>query len=69
MPSRPTATMQQRVEEAVREIGVLLIVFAPLDAAFSAGPETRGLWLPFLLIGLLLFVAAIFTEWSHTRGR
>lgn len=53
----------------MREVGVLLIAFAPLDAAFSAGPETRGLWLPFLLIGLLLFVAAILTEWSHTRGR
>lgn len=69
MPNRRTATIQQRIEEAMREIGVLLIVFAPLDTAFSAGPQTRALWLPFLLIGLLLFVAAVLSEWSRTHGR
>ncbi len=62
-------TVSERIEEAMREIGVLFIVFSPLDAAFSTEPQTRGSWLPFLLIGLVLFVAAVLRERSRTRGR
>jgi hypothetical protein len=42
--------------EAVREIGVLLVAFSPLDAAFAPfGARTLLVGLIFLIGGLLLF--------------
>lgn len=52
----------ERFEEAMREIGVLLIAFAPLEAAFSRGAGTLRWLLLFLSCGLLLFIAALYFE-------
>jgi membrane protein implicated in regulation of membrane protease activity len=68
MPSRSTTTIRQRIEEAMREIGVLLIAFGPLDAAFSSEAPAPVWWLLFLFLGLALFVTALLTEWRRTRG-
>ncbi len=51
--------------EAIRDIGILLLVFAPLDTLFRAG---RGTWVDWLialgvaLLGLLLIAIGIRME-------
>jgi len=58
----------ERVEDAMREIGTLLIAFAPLDAALSPGPmPTAAFLLLFLGLGLTLFVGALLIEKGRTR--
>jgi hypothetical protein len=52
----------------MREIGVLFIVFAPLDGAFSSGPRGRPLALLFLCLGLLFFCGALILERRRRRG-
>ncbi len=52
----------------MREIGTLLIAFAPLDAALSPGPmPTAAFLLLFLGLGLTLFVGALLIEKGRTR--
>jgi hypothetical protein len=49
---------------AVREIGVLLIAFSPLDAVVSA--DIGAIWVPVVflfLFGVVLFVAGALGEW------
>jgi len=51
--------------EAIRDIGILLLVFAPLDTLFRAGRGTRVDWLIALgvaLLGLLLIAIGIRME-------
>jgi hypothetical protein len=58
-----------RIEEALREIGVLIVALTPLDAAFT--PENRDLRqraLSFVLIGILFFVAALLMERRRFRA-
>jgi len=55
----PAATYRARVDaltaEAVREVGVLLTAFAPLDMVFgSPGPRAVVTGLCFFLLGILL---------------
>ena len=59
---------RQRLEELGREIGALLIVFAPLDFALG-GVEAAQWWrvLLFLIFGALLFVAAVIAERRRRR--
>src|SRR5206468_12255299 len=38
-------TVQERVEDAMREVGTLLITFAPLDAALAEGSGIAGKFL------------------------
>jgi len=59
-----------RLEEAIREIGVLLVALAPLDAAFSErrGASLLGLLL-FLTAGATLFVFALWLEGSRHNAR
>jgi hypothetical protein len=55
----------ERLLEAVREIGILLIAFAPLDFAVS-GVGARIYWptlVGFLLVGFLLPAIGIAGEW------
>jgi hypothetical protein len=55
----------KRVLEVVREIGTLMIAFAPLDFAVSGSPlsETWPILLVFLLSGFVLVAACILSEW------
>ncbi len=63
-------TVRERVEDAMREVGTLLIAFAPLDAAFNAERSyIVALLLIFLSAGALLFTGAIALEWRRTRAR
>ncbi len=56
-------TVRERIEDAMREVGVLLIAFAPLDVALSEGKGPRlGFLLLFLGLGTLLFVGALVLE-------
>jgi len=64
--TRPTAA--ERVVEAMREVGVLLIAFAPLDAAFSGGPGALRLAVAFFVVGLILFAGAVVLEGRRSDG-
>jgi hypothetical protein len=68
MGQQSTRTVAERIEEAMREIGVLLVAFTPLDAAFTPGAQMGGRWLLFLLIGILLFAMALLMERIRDRG-
>ena len=50
------------MQEGAREIGVLLITFAPLDVAFADAPSRYVAGSLFLLIGMLLFGVSLFAE-------
>ena len=67
LSARQRARVEELISEAYREVGVLLIAFAPLDAVF-AGPGwgTSVAGLLFLLLGLLLF--GIGTRMEARRG-
>jgi len=65
-PTRPTAA--ERVVEAMREVGVLFVAFAPLDAAFSGGPRAVRVAVAFFGIGLVLFVGAVVLERRRLNG-
>jgi peptidoglycan/LPS O-acetylase OafA/YrhL len=63
MNNHLATTTRERVEEAAREIGVLLIAFAPLDVALNdARPFRWWILLLFLSLGLLFFVCALVAE-------
>jgi hypothetical protein len=56
--------LQLRILEASREIGVLIVALAPLDAAFT-GQGARTQWLTvvaFLVAGLLAFMYSVWGE-------
>jgi len=62
-------SIAERIEDAMREVGTLLIAFAPLDAALSEGRmPTAAFLLLFLGLGLTLFVGALLIEKGRTRG-
>jgi hypothetical protein len=56
-----------RVIEGMREVGILLIAFAPLDVALNPGSGRRalGVLLFFGGLGLLLFIGALALEWRQ----
>ncbi len=61
-------TVQERVEDAMREVGTLLIAFAPLDAALAESRSVvRVLLFFFLLLGVVLFVASLWLERRTSR--
>ena len=56
--------LQLRVLEAMREVGVLLMAFAPLDVALGSG-GFREKWQPmvaFLLFGFVVFALGALAE-------
>ena len=64
-----TRSVRERLEEALREIGVLLLAFTPLDATLNRAPgQPRGAILYFVAIGLCLFGVAILMEHRRRKG-
>lgn len=63
---KKAARLYERIQEALREVGVLLMAFAPLDAALTedALRAARVLAL-FLTGGMILFATALALEWSQ----
>ena len=53
---------RHRAEEGVRELGILLIAFAPLDFVFADSPDLAGAALLFFAVGAILFVLAVESE-------
>ena len=60
-------TAQERLEDAIREVGTLLIAFAPLDAALAERPGSTGLLLLFMVFGVLLFIGSLLIERKRSR--
>lgn len=60
-------TVAERIEEAMREIGVLLMAFTPLDAVL-AEPRRTTVLLLFFWLGIFLFTVAVSLERRRTRG-
>jgi hypothetical protein len=56
-------TVWERVEDGQREVGVLLIAFAPLDIALNRhSPGNFNYLLLFLGLGVFLFIGALIQE-------
>ena len=55
-------TVQERVEDAMREVGTLLITFAPLDAALAEGSGIAGKFLSFVIVGVALLAGSLWLE-------
>jgi hypothetical protein len=56
-------SIRERVEDVLREVGTLLVAFAPLDVALG-GEKTKS-WssmLLFLSLGLLFLIIALVAE-------
>ena len=51
----------------MREVGTLLIAFAPLDAALAERPGKTGLLLLFMIVGVLLFMVSLLLERRRSR--
>jgi hypothetical protein len=59
----------ERIEDGMREIGTLLIAFAPLDAALTECREHVAVFLLlFLGLGALLFIGALVLERRRSRA-
>ena len=60
--------IRRRLEELCREVGALLIAFAPLDAALASDQPNRWGWLLlFLSLGAFLTVYAMIEEIRRSR--
>ena len=57
----------ERLADAMREVGTLLIAFAPLDAALVERPGRTGLLLLFMIFGVLLFIGSLLIERRRSR--
>ena len=63
------AHLRRRAEDLLREIGTLLLAFAPLDAVlWGDRPYRAELVLTFLSIGLVLTLVAVFSELRRLDG-
>ena len=61
-------TVRERIEDGMREVGTLLITFAPLDYALThREPGTALPLLSMLLLGVLLFTGSLLLE-RRRRG-
>jgi hypothetical protein len=59
----------ERIEDAIREVGTLLVALAPLDMAFGADrAHALRYGLIFEVIGVSLFLFALFLERRHSHG-
>jgi hypothetical protein len=61
-------TVAARIVEAMREVGVLFVAFAPLDAALSGGPRAVRVAVAFFGIGLVPFGGAVVLERRRLNG-
>ena len=59
--------LAERVQEGMREVGVLFLAFAPLDVALSPEPvrDSVGVLLLFVSLGALFFGGALVFEWRR----
>jgi hypothetical protein len=57
--------LADRILEAMREIGVLILAFAPLDVALGPSPHSARTLLIFLGLGFFLFAGSLVFEWRH----
>jgi hypothetical protein len=63
-------SVKERIEEILREIGVLLFAFAPLDAALGSDrPDRWTIVLLFVTLGLSLIVVSLLSEQRRRRER
>ena len=60
--SRRWTIVRSRAEDGMREMGVLFMVFSPLDLAFAGLSRHVGPGLFFFALGSVLFVTAIALE-------
>ena len=61
--------VQERVEDAMREVGTLLITFAPLDAALAEDSGVARKFLFFVMVGVVLFAGSLWLERRKTHDR
>ena len=67
MHLRVSARVARHIADALREIGVLLIAFAPLDITLSSGQAHAGTYLLiFLIVGISLFGVGVALEGGIT---
>ena len=66
-PSPRDLLIPLRLLEAMREIGILLIAFAPLDYAVSGTGRYGASLSVFVIVGLVLVLGAILGEWRLQR--
>ena len=67
--SAPARPVFERIEDAMREIGVLILALTPLDATFTPELDYRRRSVLLLLIaGTSFFVGALLMEQRRTRG-
>ena len=61
-------TLGTRILDGMREIGVLLMAFAPLDVALNrtALRDGIGVLVAFVGVGALLFVGSLVLEWRRS---
>ena len=64
---KKAARLTERIIEGLREVGLLLIAFSPIDAAISKGTlrEATEFLVGFLGGGLVLFGLGLFLEWRY----
>lgn len=60
--SRDRKTPLERLEDLLREVGTLLIAFAPLDAAYASAGNAGRTALLFLAAGLVMVIIAVILE-------
>jgi hypothetical protein len=63
-----SGALRRESSKRMREVGVLLIAFAPLDAVFSGGPRALRWMLLCFSFGVLLFIAALVLERTRFDG-
>lgn len=62
-------SIRKGFEEILREIGVLLLAFAPLDAALGSDrPERWSIVLLFITLGISLIAGSLLSEQRRGRG-
>ena len=68
MADKPNTTVQERVEEAMREIGVLLTVLSPLDVVVDSTRKSLYPLLSFTVFGIVFFGVAVAMERRRKRA-
>ena len=67
-PKSAVPSIEERFNEILREIGVLLLAFAPLDAALGSERQDRwSLVLLFVTFGISLIVVSLLNEQRRRR--
>lgn len=62
-------SIQRSTAEALREMGILLTVFGPLDGLFTSSPGTHGTAVAVACFGLMFLISGVLIEAHHHRRR